>query len=362
VISLKKYLDLDPSELKKLISPSMDETLPDDLLASACECYRSALTAMGASGTAACPALGGELHDNLASLAAGLSGKISASNLRQTETLVEEQLQKWGERTAEYCKHKANEAKELLIVLARTLESLAERDQRHSNEFSELTSRLQAIADLEDLTQIRSSLMRSATELKTCAEKMAFDRQESVAELRKQLATYQINLLEAELTASQDPLTGLENRRSIQRTMEHRIMAKRVFCVAMLDLNGFKQVNDLFGHAAGDDLLRQFATELRANMSARDVVCRWGGDEFVVVMDCTMAEAAERIDRLHKWAAGDYTVRCTTGDHRISLKAAIGVAQWQPGDTMQVVLGQADRAMYRRKAEMRNPKEVTRNK
>ena len=356
MISLKKYLDLDPSELKKFISLSMEETPPDDLLTSVCECYRSALTAMGACGVTACPALGGELQDNLGSLAAGLSGKISASNLQQTETLVEEQLQKWGERTAEYFKHKANEVKELLIVLARTAESFAEVDQRHSNEFSELTSRLQAIANLEDLTQIRSSLMRSASELKTCVDKMALDRQESVAELREQLSTYQIKLLEAELTASQDPLTGLENRRSIQRTMEHRIMAKRVFCVAMLDLNGFKQVNDLFGHAAGDDLLKQFAEELRANMSSRDVVCRWGGDEFVVVMDCTMAEASQRIERLHKWAAGDYTVRCTTGNHKISLSAAIGVAQWQPGDTMQVVLGQADRAMYRRKAEMRRPK------
>ena len=78
----------------------------------------------------------------------------------------------------------------------------------------------------------------------------------SVAALRTQVSTYQTKLEEAEQRASHDTLTGLDNRQGVECKIQRRIAARQPFCVVMLDLNGFKQVNDTHGHEAGDDLLK----------------------------------------------------------------------------------------------------------
>jgi hypothetical protein len=161
-----------------------DEPEPDDLARAALESYRSTLLAMGKSGQRACPAIGSELQRGLAGLEKRLSTNITVSLVRGTERHVEEQLHQWAEHTAEYFKTKASDIKELLLVMASTAEGMGERDQRYAKHFSEFTTRLQSIADLEDLAQVRTSLVQRATELRDYVNQMAQDSSKSVALLR----------------------------------------------------------------------------------------------------------------------------------------------------------------------------------
>jgi diguanylate cyclase (GGDEF)-like protein len=128
----------------------------------------------------------------------------------------------------------------------------------------------------------------------------------------------------------------------------------------MLDLNGFKEVNDLHGHEAGDDLLRQFSSELRSTSRAADVVGRWGGDEFIVVLDGTLPEAQARVQRMQEWVLGSYTVQKASEESKIDMTAAVGLAEWQPGETLKEVVARADALMYQEKKrfaqERKNPK------
>jgi GGDEF domain-containing protein len=196
--------------------------------------------------------------------------------VRGTGKHVEEQLQQWGGRTAEYFKAKTNDVKELLLALAGTAESMGERDQRYTKEFSEFTTQLQTIANLDDLTQMRASLVQRATELKSCVDRMAQDSNKSVARLRAEVSTYETKLKTVEQLALRDALTSLSNRRSVEERIEWRITHEQMFCVVILDLDRFKQVNDTYGHLAGDSLLKQFSRELRSNTRPTDVVGRWG--------------------------------------------------------------------------------------
>src|SRR6202167_180517 len=164
--------------------PSSSGPEPDDLLSAAMECYRSALLAMAKSGTQACPGVRSDLQQKLTDLGNQIASEVTPAGVRKTEERVEEQLQLWGGQSAEYFKAKTNEVKELLIVLARTAQSLGERDQRYANQFTQFTSQLQTIANLEDLTQVRASLVKGAAELKTYVDRMAQDSRESVAQLR----------------------------------------------------------------------------------------------------------------------------------------------------------------------------------
>jgi diguanylate cyclase (GGDEF)-like protein len=345
VISLKRYLDNEAEQ------PYVSEPDPSELFDPALKSYRSSLLAMGKSAARACAAVGADLQHNLAGLEGRLYRNLTPSLFHETGRKVEDELEQWGGRTADYLKAKAREAKELLLALAQTAESLGERDQRYASRFTQFTSRLQAIADLEDLTQIRASVLQRATELRTYVDQMEQESRQLVAHLSAEVSTYETKLKAAEELALRDTLTGLANRRNVEERLQWRISNQKPFCVAILDLNQFKQVNDRYGHPTGDSLLKQFAHELSSHLRSSDLVGRWSGDEFIVVLDCDLANAKAQIERMRQWALGDYTIQTGTGAEsaKIRVDASIGLVQWEPGESMQQVIERADAAMYREK-------------
>ena len=343
MISLKKYLDME--------QPQSCTPDPCQLLQVTLESYRVALQSMGESAARACPAVGSDLQRLLMALVDRLVSDVTAVLLVETGNQASEHLQQWGDRSAEYYKARTAEIKELLIVLARTAESVGERDHQYTDHLNQFTNQLRNISNLEDLTQVRASLVQQATALKTYVDHMEEDSHKLVDNLKTQVSTYETQLKKVEELALRDVLTGLANRRRVETEIESRIARGRVFCVVMLDVNRLKQVNDKHGHLAGDNLLLQFAQELRSNSRSSDLVGRWGGDEFLVVMDGDMAAANAQTERLQKWVYGNYTIRPGKGsaEVKVSVDAAIGCAQWQPGETGKALIERADAEMYKQK-------------
>jgi diguanylate cyclase (GGDEF)-like protein len=345
VISLKRYLDNEAEQ------PYASEPDPSELFGPALKSYRSTLLAMGRSAARACVVVGADLQHNLAGFEGRLYRNLSSSLFQETGRKVEDELEQWGGRTADYPKAKAKEAKELLLALAQTAVSLGERDQRHAQRFTQFTSRLQAVADLEDLSQIRATVLQRAGELRSYVDQMEQESRQLVAHLQAEVSTYETKLKAAEELALRDPLTGLANRCNVEERLQWRIANHKPFCVAILDLNQFKQVNDRYGHPTGDNLLQQFAHELSSHLRSSDLVGRWSGDEFIVVLDCDLDSAGAQIDRMQQWAFGDYTIPAGSGLESVKVRvdASIGLAQWRPDETMQSVIARADAAMYTQK-------------
>jgi diguanylate cyclase (GGDEF)-like protein len=348
MISLKKYLDSQPAGRFAEVEP--DER---DLLIVVIDAYGSALLEMGNCSLDACPGLGGDLKRNLGELRTVLSPGMSCETLAATDAGVRERLRVWGRDTAKHYQQKACEVKELLLVMARTAESVSARDQRCAGQMSEVTERLKAIASLEDLTEIRASIERSATELKTSIDRMTAEGREALEHLREQVASYQTKLEEAEEIASRDALTGLSSRLYVEGQIEKRIGAGTTLCVALIDIDGFKKVNDDHGHLTGDELLKQFGAELRSACRATDVIGRWGGDEFILLYDCGLAEAEAQAGRLRKWICGNYEVKGKSGALKLRVDASIGLAAHAAGEEMKELVARADAAMYEQKAASR---------
>ncbi|MEO8659972.1 MAG: GGDEF domain-containing protein [Bryobacteraceae bacterium] len=283
-----------------------------------------------------------QLHEQLAH-----SG--SAKKLAEINGEAERELQQWSERSADYLKLKASEVKELMLLLARTAETVAARDQTYGQEFSGFSEQLEAVADLEDLSKIRVSLKRSVSDLNNCVERLNRDSQQAVAQLKAELSTAQARLEQSEKIAVSDALTGLANRRKVELELEARCGERKQHCVILLDLNEFKQINDKYGHSAGDDVLKQFADELKAVFRPTDTVGRWGGDEFVVILDCDLAKAKSQLPRLAEWVFGEYNIHDQGGMRKVKISAAVGIAEAAGGEAPHALVARADAAMYRDK-------------
>jgi diguanylate cyclase (GGDEF)-like protein len=156
--------------------------------------------------------------------------------------------------------------------------------------------------------------------------------------------------------ASRDELTRALNRRSLVSALERECARTErggpTFCVAMIDLDHFKRINDTHGHAAGDAVLRAFAAAVHDTMRATDVFGRYGGEEFMLVLVGTPADAArDAVERIRAVVAGlDW--RAIVGDTPVTLSA--GVAACRKGEVVEELLQRADRALYEAKHGGRN--------
>lgn len=156
-----------------------------------------------------------------------------------------------------------------------------------------------------------------------------------------------------------DPLTGLPNRRALIEQTEAALRdaspdAQPV--LALIDLDHFKRINDEHGHLAGDDVLRDFARLLGAQASPSVAVGRWGGEEFLVLFTPAQLDAARQWSE--SLLAQIRTRLVLHGQIRISYRISIGIAQAVAGDSMNSLLGRADRALYDSKADGRDQLKV----
>jgi diguanylate cyclase (GGDEF)-like protein/PAS domain S-box-containing protein len=162
--------------------------------------------------------------------------------------------------------------------------------------------------------------------------------------------------LELARRAFQDPLTGLPNRLALRdrlgTAIERARRTRRPGAVLFCDLDGFKDVNDLLGHQAGDEVLTEVAHRLAAEIRTGDTVARLGGDEFIVLAeDITAVEVVVLAERIQRAVA----VPVSHDGHAVRVTVSIGIAELGgESATVEQVIGQADAAMYRAKSAGRD--------
>ena len=190
------------------------------------------------------------------------------------------------------------------------------------------------------------------------------DEQELTARLRTQMRRKRYNeelrssVAQTIELAITDGLTGLHNRRyldsHLQTLFERAATRGRPLSVMITDIDRFKSVNDTRGHAAGDEVLREFARRIRKNVRGIDLACRYGGEEFVVVMPETEQAVAETVaERIRR--AIETTPFEAPGGLPMAVTVSIGVAALLPGaDTVQTMMARADKALYEAKSGGRN--------
>ncbi|MDB5825366.1 MAG: hypothetical protein JWR21_4070 [Herminiimonas sp.] len=176
------------------------------------------------------------------------------------------------------------------------------------------------------------------------------------SELEQQKIELSEALLRIEQIAKRDELTLLPNRRYMKEVLskeEKRHSAEsRTLCLALLDIDHFKSINDSYGHAVGDEVLTSFSQQVQATLRDHDVLARWGGEEFLLLLPNTDQTAAMRV--LERVQKNLIDVPLKIADVALSVTFSAGFAVMSPGETVAEAIRRADKAMYRAKAAGRN--------
>ena len=216
------------------------------------------------------------------------------------------------------------------------------------------------LADVEDRARVLRGLDIGVND---CLMRPV-DRNELLARVRIQLRQKRYsdrlrNILQESLQlAVIDSLTGLNNRRYLESHLSSLIESaadrNRPLSVMILDIDHFKAVNDTFGHDAGDEVLRIFALRIKSVVRAVDLLCRLGGEEFIIVMPETAIDIAAKVGERIREAIGASMFPIENGTRHIPITVSIGIADRRHDREPDVLLKRADKALYRSKNSGRN--------
>ncbi|MGM0788392.1 MAG: transporter substrate-binding domain-containing diguanylate cyclase, partial [Thermodesulfobacteriota bacterium] len=245
-----------------------------------------------------------------------------------------------------------NDEQILASIINKAMESISER------EVSQITSKWLHVRYEQGLDTAFLAQILGGTAFLMC---LFFFWNRKLARLNRKLGiaheTLEIKSRELERLSTTDALTGIFNRMKMEDLLENEISrvqrTARPFSVIMLDVDYFKYINDLYGHQAGDDALREISGLLRTNVRQADSLGRWGGEEFLIICPDTSGKGAAVLAE---------NLRRITGSRKLSVGAGVtcsfGVAEYRPGEGVNQLLGRADRAMYRAKTLGRNMVEL----
>lgn len=252
---------------------------------------------------------------------------------------------------------------ELKRLLADFLSHLGQMNREAEQYQSQLQQAAQAIEQASDLASVAGEL-RTLLQATRHMSETTRQAREALEHTRREAegADAKVRELEAQLQALnerlvRDPLTGLYNRNGLEAAFSRAIEALRQGRIASLtlgviDLDDFKRINDLFGHQAGDDSLKFLARIARKHLRERDVIGRYGGEEFVVLLPGTTAESsAEILRRLQRILTREIFFQ--DDRHRVVTFSA-GVTEVYPDDGWESAFERADQAMYRAKRAGKN--------
>lgn len=271
----------------------------------------------------------------------------SGSNEEKSLKLVLEQ--------SENIKEKVKEAAEQI----NSVNAVLKQEEKDSYPYSTMEEAIAQIQEAEQkVTKAVGDLQQVNTELaKQVAKRIDIELElnqtkSDLFDIRADLSKSQVNEKDALYMALHDSLTGLPNRLLLEQRLDHGLTQARRYgwklAIMFIDLDKFKDINDLYGHDTGDKVLISVAERLQASVRGEDMVCRWGGDEFICLL-LNVNHEADVISLANKMV-DQISQECDFDGTAVSVSATIGIALCpRDGETAEVLFKQVDRAMYRSK-------------
>lgn len=249
--------------------------------------------------------------------------------------------------------------RELLAGFVDQLASFTESTSSYHDKIAHNAGRIAKANSIDEIGDLLDEVMQDTRVIQEEARRSRDDlhvaRSHAEAAERK-IAQLQHDLEEASRLMRHDQLTGILNRRGLEDVFEKesaRALRREVsLCVALLDIDNFKRLNDTYGHDTGDDALIHLTRVIRDHLRPNDTVARLGGEEFIILYpESELSQATAALIRLQRELTKTYFL---ANDSKILITFSAGVSLWQPTEPMDDVIKRADQAMYEAKQTGKN--------
>ncbi|MDJ0709945.1 MAG: diguanylate cyclase [Woeseiaceae bacterium] len=247
--------------------------------------------------------------------------------------------------------------RDIVEELVSGLRNVVQRDQQTEDTICQRLEIVQAAVEAGELSRIRDSVAATVRQVEETFAEQRRDYEERLSELNERMSSLRQDLVDAREEMQRDSLTNAFNRgafdQAIQRNLNMHHVLQQPITLLLIDLDHFKNVNDRFGHAAGDEALRLLGDSLaRSFIRKSDFVARYGGDEFAVILPDTRAEhAGKLIESLLRRAEN---IRLTSGPDEALVTCSVGYTEVGDEDTVESLMARADEALYKAKFAGRN--------
>lgn len=287
-----------------------------------------------------------------------ISGPIEPRALEEATRSLKEVIYKQGQ-----LKHSLSDVKltvkNMMMTFIDRLGSVATSTSDYTEKISGLSERISHAADITELNAIMDELLRETRAVQTEAlqsrDRMIAARQE-VQEAEQRIHALEAKLQHMSELVREDQLTGSLNRRGLDDVFERESARSdrrgTPLCIALLDLDDFKRLNDTYGHEAGDSALKHLVKIVKETLRTMDVIARFGGEEFLILLPETTVEAASQtMTRLQRELTKHFFM---ADNEKILITFSAGVALRQPNEEQASLVKRADRAMYEAKKTGKN--------
>jgi diguanylate cyclase len=249
--------------------------------------------------------------------------------------------------------------KQMVNSLINNIEELSDSTGSYHERLEYFSEEVNKTNDLEELNRLLVDIMQETQTIQNSVSNYREDLLVAREEVNK--AHNQINQLENELIEmgekiQEDHLTGIYNRRGLDNVFKREISraqrSQEPFCFVLLDIDNFKQLNDTYGHQVGDDALVFLVDAIKESTRSEDIVSRYGGEEFALLLPNTMLDEAILISsRILRNLTKKFFLH---RNNRLLITFSAGVAQYQLEESQESIIKRADEAMYRAKKSGKN--------